>query len=943
MVYDERGNFVGDTHWREDFPLGDGEELQLERGGTIVQVNECIGSRDQDLSELVDKRAQEKARRQSAALARRHPTLEPTTPQPAVGSAAAPHVQLRHRPLHHLIGTPTGHHGRALIPKESPFEQRQLKQQLQLEASLVQDDTDRPAKRRKRDISPPSKSGYAQSLFGATLTLSGRPMSSAPIRRRPVNTILARQGDAYPASSDRSNRDSDMGLTSLASRETATPTLPHVVSAGDHLLTNASPSRPASPPRRSAQSHQASSPIPIEESPEKQRISNAAYNHASKSLSLTENNRESDRKRRNPLQPVSFNENQAIACLANQERNGNVPKQRLPDLEITSKVARRREGRREPSEAEQSEIHGEAHMISHRAQVPLDTASSSRSSKKSSVNEIARGSGVEVPAEEPRTELRIRTRKRPGLLLLSEKIPVTKSNLRKMRVSDNSTCEAPGEISSNKFRSERKASKDTRSRSSPDRGKRQGSRSRQHETTRREPVLTEEVMLFDDDSPEAPEKGSPVQTSLTKGPKPRDSALIARGREGTTTRLSSPHCSDNENVTAASNGDLFEEMGRSGSQGAQREKDVRVMTSDMEDGAQLESSRTPELRTQRSRRTKERDAACMNTESKESSVDRPEIWDEEESDLPEEVPAPRLARIKRNIRSKELIGFRFDEDNEEDDKDTNASANNRPDASRQQQDPRAQPSSITSSTVEPRNSEAIEVPPVMVRRSYNQDDILRDLSDGTNSVKLLGKNNECLGSCQEDQIPVYGVTTTNNPRRDIQGYEDISLGKPQLLLDSPQSLERHAMGPHLDSGVQQIVLPNGVSVEFQPRLISNRPQQEDNPAPGTSNVGEIAGKVTLEDTEAALPGTLTARKIINPATRGKKAAKPSDAAGQPPQCPLPAEVKNAGPPRLLNAKKLGEAGNQDKGGNTPLPGFTRANGGPWSREAFDLFEFKRPT
>ncbi|KAI0021427.1 hypothetical protein F4780DRAFT_770285 [Xylariomycetidae sp. FL0641] len=169
MVYDDRGNFVGDTHWREDYDFGDGEELTLERGAAIVQVAECTGSRDQDLSELLDKRAQEKAKRQSAKASRRPQTAGPPTP-----NATTPQPQVRHRPLHNVIGTPTGHHGRAVVPTESPYEERQR------HAAPALNDSAPPAKRRKRTDSPPSKAGYAQNLFGATLTLSGRPLSQAP-------------------------------------------------------------------------------------------------------------------------------------------------------------------------------------------------------------------------------------------------------------------------------------------------------------------------------------------------------------------------------------------------------------------------------------------------------------------------------------------------------------------------------------------------------------------------------------------------------------------------------------------------------------------------------------------------------------------------------------------------------------------------------------------
>src|SRR5579871_1139272 len=59
MVYDERGNFVGDTHWRQDYNFDEGEELELERSGTLVQVSECVGKRIQDLREILDKRLKE--------------------------------------------------------------------------------------------------------------------------------------------------------------------------------------------------------------------------------------------------------------------------------------------------------------------------------------------------------------------------------------------------------------------------------------------------------------------------------------------------------------------------------------------------------------------------------------------------------------------------------------------------------------------------------------------------------------------------------------------------------------------------------------------------------------------------------------------------------------------------------------------------------------------
>lgn len=169
MVYDERGYNVGYMHWRRDYDLADGEELELESGGTQVQVCECVGTQEQDISGLVDKRVQEREQRAIKVAARLQQSSSVGGSRPVVRQSPNDHFQLRQVPLNQLLGTPSGHHGRALVPSESPFEQRQR---------VSNDDTPRPAKRARRDPSPPAKSGYAQNLFGAKLHLSSQPSSS---------------------------------------------------------------------------------------------------------------------------------------------------------------------------------------------------------------------------------------------------------------------------------------------------------------------------------------------------------------------------------------------------------------------------------------------------------------------------------------------------------------------------------------------------------------------------------------------------------------------------------------------------------------------------------------------------------------------------------------------------------------------------------------------
>lgn len=191
MVYDEKSNFVGDTHWKGGLDFNEGEELELERGGILVEVGECIGRRDQDLTELVDKRVKEREERMAAKVAHASPSASflrnPGTP---AGSAL-----LRPKPLNAML-TPTGHYGRAVVPTTSPFEDRQ---------AANRDENEPPAKRRKQNDATSSRNGYAQNLIGATLSLSSSKPSSTPtIRYEPFRArkVLQTHPDAIDLTLD---------------------------------------------------------------------------------------------------------------------------------------------------------------------------------------------------------------------------------------------------------------------------------------------------------------------------------------------------------------------------------------------------------------------------------------------------------------------------------------------------------------------------------------------------------------------------------------------------------------------------------------------------------------------------------------------------------------------------------------------------------------------
>lgn len=244
MVYDDRGGFIGDAHWQGSGSSGGGDdgevfeeglELGLDRGSAIVQVGECMGSKEQDLTELLDKRAREVEKRRAVVASRtgmgnqnavgaansmtmnlttnatttsnntpNSTTAAMVTParsarlprQDIIGGGGGPqrsHFLPLHRPLTELVTSP-GPIGRAAIPDRSPFEARRAtaaehgddtsrQQQLPPDApptvpatttTTTATTTARapPAKRRRLDDSPPSKAGHAQSLFGTRLTLS---------------------------------------------------------------------------------------------------------------------------------------------------------------------------------------------------------------------------------------------------------------------------------------------------------------------------------------------------------------------------------------------------------------------------------------------------------------------------------------------------------------------------------------------------------------------------------------------------------------------------------------------------------------------------------------------------------------------------------------------------------------------------------------------------
>jgi hypothetical protein len=90
------------------------------------------------------------------------------------------------------------------------------------------------------------------------------------------------------------------------------------------------------------------------------------------------------------------------------------------------------------------------------------------------------------------------------------------------------------------------------------------------------------------------------------------------------------------------------------------------------------------------------------------------------------------------------------------------------------------------------------------------------------------------------------------------------------------------------------------------------------------------------------------KQLANPATRGRKAAQKTDAAGRAPLVEVPFdEVQLRQPARVTRTgtRTLPLTGSDQASAapaNRALPGFSRANGGAWSKHAQDLLGMERP-
>lgn len=139
MVYDELGKFIGDSHYAQGQALQEGDELNLDKGGVIVEVADVIATSETDVTDLLQHRQKKHTINDTPSRqAAQKPVPVPTRPN---GSAQ----QAKHRSLGALLHTPGEGIGRVNLPVQSPFEQRYAKESRVVDSHVIK-------KRRLEDI-----------------------------------------------------------------------------------------------------------------------------------------------------------------------------------------------------------------------------------------------------------------------------------------------------------------------------------------------------------------------------------------------------------------------------------------------------------------------------------------------------------------------------------------------------------------------------------------------------------------------------------------------------------------------------------------------------------------------------------------------------------------------------------------------------------------------
>ncbi|KAH6855332.1 hypothetical protein B0I37DRAFT_300933 [Chaetomium sp. MPI-CAGE-AT-0009] len=949
MVYDERGNFVGDLHWQREEEFDEGEEVQLERGGVIVQVMECVGRQEQDLSELLDKRAKEKEQRQARVMMR--PSLAAASPNtPLAAPRTQDHFQTRHRPLNHLLGTPTGHHGRALVPNESPFELRQKAN------DNSNDRTEpRPLKRRKREVTPPSRVGYAQSLFGATLSLSAVPVSSAP-SRQPVSSAYRPQ--PLPSFQEEAGQNlrhvrDDRGFSgesgSRASSFTAKEVVPPPRTGFEANRGTADEDNET----LRATSRNISRPRPVD-AIQNRRQSTALQPTDANSRLLTpfsdgKPSAVSNRQTVDPLrsEKTATTRNPRPITVTNRtETVGNHQATVGPELGDSRSQA--------IVLNEDLDSGADAGVQPYQRQEELNNATKPRSGAPSSAAKLskrnkslqsttqlepvelrtvaAQDEAVDEPQNEERTELRLKPRQKRGLLLLSEKRNRPKQNNRQgahaSGPSSMSKSLKPPIVSTVITSSPATDLEATKVVSITQRDNPLGPSPVAPDVPTPEPHSLRPLSQRDQDAPLGDDIGCETIYQMPCTAAASSIAPAAKSANQSESELDQsespkPDCNSTPSVhDGTTNMSASPRARRVISRGKDRAHahNESNRPSDFDSEERTTDVALEPTISKPPRQTRKANPDDQGLGRPKKKARREESAGSGGEEMPRPRVKPRLAKLSRkSIRSREVFGFVPSSPPASNVGNTGPTGGSYPTANVSTGDnglanpPRgafpmpdgAQPS--VGEVLEPQTS----LPQNAISRAPSPALPRHDAIPGTGSGERVSRNTKL-----DVRVP--------HPRNNTPEKE-----APL----STATLQRPSQ--------EQLPVPD--TIALRPQLHETLPEQPERPIEEVSDIRVDPG-VTRSATEHLLDAPVvepTRRRIMNPATRGRKAALKSDAAGQVPQSIVPVEPIPARRPPAAPQLEPGTSERPKR--KMRFPGFASAKGGgPWSREAHDLLESGRP-
>jgi hypothetical protein len=566
---------------------------------------------------------------------------------------------------------------------------------------------------------------------------------------------------------------------------------------------------------------------------------------------------------------------------------------------------------------------------------------------------------VEEPPQEERTELRLKPRQKRGLLMLSEKRNRPKQPKRQAAPASERASREPPEPPADTAMREPSlafgaetanpcptaqqdnpfASPPAAPRNPPHRLRRAAENtdsipphaaadlSEQEETRVDPPASPKPPEPTYDDS----DKAKDGTVSLPSSPSPRVMRVRPRRKASVRTR---------EELSAASSPDLEESSA---------------------DAAPEPTRSRPSRQTRKKKNLDDQESGRSK-----KKVRRADSEDSDSEELPKAPARPHLAKLSRkSVRSREVFGFVPSSS-----PITNANLL-RPSFGTSGPDPPNNDAGVTTCLAEPTSAE----PPTLIEAQPSEEEgpislLPTDAPQAApfalqphNPLANDDKGEQVIGESRDERVPTFTAPQSVGPTKRPGLARHASAVSPESVIGSNKPAVASIPGPERIAAPEKETTPTTTTTSLErerspaavegmtPRpQFRNLPEQPAHPMNDTSDIrpDSCVTERANGDPPVARTAEISRPRIANPATRGRKAALKSHAAGQVPLSIIPADPVPARvvvvvqqPPAMPRPDPAAAGGRPKR--TMRFPGFASAKGaGPWSREAHDLLETPRP-